>query len=80
VAVKLALDTNRLTDLLRGDVAVARQVATAERVYVPFIVLGELRAGFSVGTHGVANEKALRRLLEKPTVDPLLASEATTRH
>lgn len=53
---------------------------TATSVSVPFVVLGELRAGFSLGTRGPDNERALRRLLDKPGIECLLASEATTRH
>ena len=78
--MRIALDTNRLTDLLRGNELVARLVATAEKVHVPFVVLGELRAGFSLGTRGRENEQALGRLLSKRGVAPLLASETTTRH
>lgn len=80
MALRLALDTNRLTDLLRGDEVLAQLVETATSVSVPFVVLGELRAGFSLGTKGPDNERALRRLMEKPGVECLLASEATTRH
>jgi tRNA(fMet)-specific endonuclease VapC len=78
--LRLALDTNRLTDLLRGDEMLVQLVETATSVSVPFVVLGELRAGFSLGTKGPDNERALQRLMEKPGVECLLASEATTRH
>ncbi|HEY6323227.1 MAG TPA: hypothetical protein VJA16_16915 [Thermoanaerobaculia bacterium] len=50
--MRLALDTNRYTDLTRGDAAVVMLVERAEEVLLPFIVLAELRAGFSVGTRG----------------------------
>jgi len=40
--VRLALDTNRYTDLCRGDVSVVETVELAEQVWLPFIVLGEL--------------------------------------
>jgi predicted nucleic acid-binding protein len=46
VAVRLALDTNRYTDLCRGNVPVVEAVELADEVWLPFIVLGELRAGF----------------------------------
>lgn len=78
--MRVALDTNCVTDLLRGDRLLAELVETAERVFLPFVVLGELRAGFSVGARGSENERSLRRLLDKPGVDPLLATDATTRH
>jgi tRNA(fMet)-specific endonuclease VapC len=55
------------------------RVETAEQVFLPFVVLAELRAGFAVGTRGRENERILRRFLNKPGVEALFASEATTR-
>jgi tRNA(fMet)-specific endonuclease VapC len=80
VEVRLALDTNRYTDLCRGDVSVVETVELADEVWLPFIVLGELRAGFAVGTQGPRNEAALRRFLMKPGVGVLYADEQTTHH
>lgn len=78
--MRLALDTNRYTDLCRGDKSVIESVETADEVWLPFIVIGELRAGFAVGTRGTRNEAALRRLLLKPDVGILYADEQTTHH
>jgi tRNA(fMet)-specific endonuclease VapC len=78
--VRLALDTNRYTDLCRGDAAVVETVETADEVWLPFIVLGELRAGFAAGTQGPRNEAVLRRFLMKPGVAILYAGEQTTHH
>jgi len=50
--VRLALDTNRYSDFSRGNDATVETLETAEAVYLPFVVLGELRAGFAVGRHG----------------------------
>jgi len=80
VAVRVALDTNRYTDLCRGDRAVVEVVELAGEVWLPFIVLGELRAGFAVGTQGPRNEAVLRRFLLKPGVAVLYADEQTTHH
>ena len=76
--VRLALDTNRYTDLCRGDVTVVESVELADEVWLPFVVLGELRAGFAVGTRGSSNEAVLRRFLLKPGVSVLYANEQTT--
>jgi len=65
VAVRLALDNNRYTDLCRGKAEVVETVETADEVWLPFIVLGELRAGFAVGSQGRRNEAILRRFLLK---------------
>jgi tRNA(fMet)-specific endonuclease VapC len=85
VAVRLALDTNRYTDLCRGDRFVVETVELADEVWLPFIVLGELRAGFAVGrlvlgSPGPRNEAVLRRFLLKAGVRILYAEEQTTHH
>lgn len=78
--MRLAVDTDRYTDLCRGDEAVVEVVELAEEVWLPFIVLGELRAGFAVGSQGPRNEAVLRRFLLKPAVKVLYADEQTTHH
>jgi len=78
--VRLALDTNRYTDLCRGNVSVVETIEFADEVWLPFIVLGELRAGFAVGTQGPRNEAVLRRFLLKSRVGVLYADDQTTHH
>lgn len=78
--MRLALDTNRYTDLCRGDVPVVETVELADEVWLPFIVWGELRAGFAVGSQSTRNEAVLRRFLLKPGVGVLYADEQTTHH
>jgi tRNA(fMet)-specific endonuclease VapC len=76
--MKLALDTNRYVDLVKGVAATVSLVGLADQVLVPFIVLGELRAGFAAGTRPADNERILRRFLDKRGVNALLADEQTT--
>ena len=78
--MRLVVDTNRYTDLCRGDESVVEVVELADEVWLPFIVLGELRAGFAVGSQGPRNEAVLRRFLLKPAVKVLYADEQTTYH
>ena len=78
--MRLALDTNRYTDLCRGETFVVEAVERADEVWLPFIVVGELRAGFAVGTQGPHNEAVLRRFLLKSGVRVLYADEQTTHH
>lgn len=78
--MRLALDTNRYTDLCRGDVSVVETIELADEVWLPFIVLGGLRAGFAVGSHGPRNEAVLRRFLLKSGVAVLYPDEQTTHH
>lgn len=78
--MRLALDTNRYVDLCRGDAAVVDCVARAAQVFLPFVVMGELRAGFRLGRQTRGNERSLQRFLALPKVDVLFASETTTVH
>lgn len=77
--MRLALDTNRYTDLARGDAEVRAIVERAEAVYLPFVVLAELRAGFRGGRRAQQNERALTRFLQQPGVEALWPTDATTR-
>ena len=78
--MRLALDTNRYTDLCRGNSRAVEIVEAADAVWLPFVVIGELRAGFAVGNQGPRNEAVLRRVLLKPGVGVLYADEQTTSH
>jgi tRNA(fMet)-specific endonuclease VapC len=78
--MRIALDTNRYVDMCRGEETTVNLVASADEVWLPFIVIGELRAGFVVGRRGAENERLLRRFLSKPGLDVLYADEQTTHH
>lgn len=78
--MKIALDTNRYSDLCRGVQSVVETVESAEQVWLPFIVVGELRAGFAAGSQEIRNEAVLRRFLLKPGVGILYADDQTTFH
>jgi tRNA(fMet)-specific endonuclease VapC len=80
MAMKVALDANRYSDLCRGIAEVVVQTSRAERIYLPLIVLGELRAGFQAGTRARQNERILTRFLGTPRVRLLLPDEQTTFH
>jgi tRNA(fMet)-specific endonuclease VapC len=49
-------------------------------VYVPFVVVAELRAGFALGRRAADNERVLRRFLMKDGVQVLFADDQTTHH
>lgn len=78
--MRLALDTNRYVDFCKDVAGVVATLESAEAVILPFAVLGELRAGFAVGSKGPANERTLRRFLMKSGVSVLLPDEQTTYH
>ena len=78
--MRIALDTNRYTDFARNDEPTVALLETCESIGVPFVVLGELRAGFAAGRRGRENEAALARFLAKDGVVVLHSAEATVRH
>jgi len=76
--VRLALDTNRYVDLARGLEPTTALASRADVVYLPLLVLGELRAGFGLGRRAHENEQVLRRFLNKRGVEVLAPDELTT--
>jgi tRNA(fMet)-specific endonuclease VapC len=80
VPASLALDTNRYRDLCRGNARAVKIVEAADAIWLPFVVVGELQAGFAAGSQGPRNEAVLRRFFLKPGVGILYADEQTTYH
>ena len=54
--MRVAIDTNRLTDLFKGDADLASYLGTCDEVWLPFVVPGEIKAGFYGGTRQAQNE------------------------
>ena len=80
MALKVALDTNRYVDLCKGVDETVTLLEEAEAVILPFVVLGELRAGFAHGRRQAENEQILRRFLLKDGVQVIFADDQTTHH
>ena len=78
--MRVALDTNRYVDLCRGSAETVTLLEEAETILVPFVVVGELRAGFAHGRRQAENERVLRRFLLKDDVRVLFADDQTTHH
>jgi predicted nucleic acid-binding protein len=78
--MRIAIDTNRYVDFARGLADAVWRFRAADRIVVPLIVLGELRAGFLGGSRAAENEANLVRFLNSPRVDVLLPDEDTTQH
>lgn len=72
--MRVALDTNRLMDLFDGDTALAEWLGTCDEVWIPLVVLAEIKAGFYGGTQRHRNEILLRKLLAKTTLRVLRRS------
>jgi len=78
--VRIALDTNRYVDLCRGVAETVAILEEAEAILLPFVVVGELRAGFAHGRRQLENERVLRRFLLKEGVRVLFADDQTSHH
>ena len=78
--MKVAFDTNRYVDLCKGVDETVALLEEAEAILLPFVVLGELRAGFAHGRRQAENERILRRFLLKDGVRVLFADDQTTHH
>ncbi len=78
--MRVALDTNRYSDLARGAQEVRDFLERADAVFLPFVVLAELRCGFLGGNRPRQNEEALRQFLEQPNVEVLYPDDETTVH
>jgi tRNA(fMet)-specific endonuclease VapC len=80
VEVRVALDTNRLTDLFQGDTELADRLGECDEVWIPLTVLGEIKAGFHGGSQQHRNEILFQSFLAKPTVGILLPARETAEH
>ncbi len=76
--MRVALDTNRLIDLFKGDREWADFLARCDEIRIPFIVLAERKAGFAGGSRQIQNEALLLSLLGRKTVSILYAGRETT--
>ena len=76
--MRVALDTNAYRAAADGEERSVEILRRAEEIWLPFVVLGELRAGFAAGTAGRRNEAGLTRFFGSGRVRVLLADEQTT--
>jgi predicted nucleic acid-binding protein len=76
--VEIAIDTNRYRDFCDNNPEAVGVFRIAERIFLPFVVLAGLRAGFAAGSRGRENEKTLNLFLGRPRVSLLFADEETT--
>ena len=78
MAVRIILDSNRYTDYFQSVPEAVHVIQGCDEVHLPFVVLGELRAGFLRGELAQKNERGLVEFLLSPRVSVLLADESTT--
>ncbi|NNM88121.1 MAG: type II toxin-antitoxin system VapC family toxin [Phycisphaerae bacterium] len=78
--MRVALDTNRYVDLCRGDGHVLKAVRSAVAIFLPWVVLAEIRAGFLLGSRGSENEGILVRFITSGRVGIIFPDDQTTHH
>ena len=78
--MRIAIDTNRYVDFAKGLPEAVERLRRADEILVPFVVVGELRAGFAGGARSEQNEANLVRFLDSRRVDLVFADEDTTHH
>ena len=76
---KLFLDTSAYSGFNRGDKRLKEFFRSDNEIFVPLIVVGELRAGFSLGTKSKENEVLLQKFLDSSNVNTITITDKTTR-
>ncbi|HEX4961778.1 MAG TPA: type II toxin-antitoxin system VapC family toxin [Thermoanaerobaculia bacterium] len=77
---RLVLDTSAYSHFRAGDDRVLDFVATAEVVFLPTIVLGELEAAFALGRRERENRTLLSEFLAEPFVSVLPVTPMVAHH
>lgn len=80
-AARLVLDTSAYSHFRAGDERVLDLIATAETVFLPTVVIGELEAGFILGRRERENKLLLAEFLAERFVSILpVTSEVARRY
>ena len=77
---KLVLDTSAYSHFRRGHEGVLDALARADRVLIPATVLGELEAGFELGTRSRENRRGLDDFLAESFVEAPDTTASVARH
>ena len=73
--MKVCLDTNAYSRLMLGHVPLKDLLESVDEILVPATVLGELHAGFELGSRRQSNRAQLDALLGQPGVRRLIVDE-----
>ncbi len=69
--MRVVLDTSAYSHFRGNHVGVVDRIATADRIYLPTIVLGELEAAFRLGRRTADNRATLDEFLREDFVEVL---------
>lgn len=75
---KVVIDTNVYTAILKGTINHQSIFEKFEQIILPTIVIGELRAGFLLGTKAAENERDLQKIFANNNVKIISVEESTT--
>ena len=78
--MRSAIDTNSFVDFFRGSESIKSYLQRCQDIYVPYVVLAELRAGFLCGEKSLENERILIQFLGSVRTHILFPNEDTTHH
>lgn len=78
--MRILIDSNRFIDYCAGVDEAIKQLESAAAIYVPFIVLAEIRAGALVTKRGQQQAKILQLLLQQQGVEAAHSTNATCHH
>ena len=76
---RFCLDTSAYSNFRRGEPRVVEHVDRAEWIGVPSVVVGELWAGFLLGTRTEENVRELGEFLDHPVVEVVSVTEDVAR-
>jgi tRNA(fMet)-specific endonuclease VapC len=73
--MKVCLDTNAYSRLMLGHAPLQDLLESADEIFVPATVLGELHAGFERGTRRQANREQLAAFMRQPGIEPFFIDD-----
>ena len=74
--MRVCLDTNAYCRLMGGHAPLTQLLESADELLVPATVLGELHAGFELGSRREANRRQLTEFLAAPGVEIAVVTAA----
>ena len=77
--MRVCLDTSAYSAFKRGDAEIVDIVETADEVAIPSIVLGELFAGFRMGSRTRRNVAELEEFLRRPGISVAAVTKAAAQ-
>ena len=78
--MRVSLDSDAYSRLVKGDIAVVNPVRDADEVMISAVVVGELLAGFRNGTRFETNYAELQSFLADPRVSFIAIGSETCEH